>query len=72
MIGLFWSFREVQKLYAVIGALFFPLLALALLIFNGRAAWVGREFRNRPLTVVSLLGVLALFGWMALANVQTS
>jgi len=72
MIGLFWSFREVQKLYAVIGALFFPLLAFALLIFNGRSAWVGREFRNRPLTVVSLLGVLALFGWMALANIQTS
>lgn len=67
MIGLFWSFREVQKVYAVTGALFFPLLALALLIFNGRTSWVGRRYRNRPLTVISLLGVLAFFSWIAIA-----
>ena len=35
MLGLFMSFKEVRKLYAVIGALFMPLLALALLILNG-------------------------------------
>lgn len=72
MLGLLVSFREVQKLYTVSGALFFPLLALALLIFNGRSAWVGRQFRNRPVTVVALLGVLALFGWIALSGIQTT
>jgi Mn2+/Fe2+ NRAMP family transporter len=70
MLGLLVSFREVQKIYAVIGALFFPLLALALLVFNGRTAWVGRQFRNRPLTVVALLGVLALFAWIAIAGIK--
>src|SRR5690606_39426552 len=35
MAGLFGSFRDVQELYTVIGAGFFPLLALAGLIFNG-------------------------------------
>jgi len=72
MIGLFASFREVQKLYTVIGAYIFPLLALALLIFNGRAAWVGQRFKNRPLTTLALAGVLAFFSWLALANIESS
>jgi len=66
MLGLFWSFRDVQMLYAFIGALFFPVLALVLLIFNGRSQWVGEQFRNRPLTIVSLVVVLVLFSWMGL------
>jgi Mn2+/Fe2+ NRAMP family transporter len=70
MIGLFTSFREVQKLYTVIGALFFPLLALALLIANGR--WIAPAYRNRPATVVSLVGVLVLFAWIGIAGIRTS
>jgi Mn2+/Fe2+ NRAMP family transporter len=50
--------REVQKYYAVIGAGFIPLLALALLILNGRTRWVGQRFRNRPLTVTVLVAAL--------------
>jgi len=72
MIGLFSSFREVQKLYTVIGAYVFPLLALALLLFNGRSAWVGERFRNRPLTMVALAGVLVFFTWLAVANIEAS
>jgi hypothetical protein len=72
MIGLFASFREVQKLYTVIGAYIFPLLSLALLVFNGRSAWVGERFKNRPATVVALIGVLGFFTWLALANIQSS
>jgi Mn2+/Fe2+ NRAMP family transporter len=70
IVGLFHSFREVQKIYTVIGALFFPVLAVALLISNGR--WISIEYRNRPATVVALLGVLALFAWIAIAGIQTS
>jgi Mn2+/Fe2+ NRAMP family transporter len=61
LAGLFGSFREAQKVYAVVGALFIPLLALALLVLNGRTAWVGERFRNRPLTVLALVAALALF-----------
>ena len=60
------SFKEVQKLYAVIGAVFIPLLAVALLILNGKRAWVG-EFVNKPATVAMLtLSFLffGLMGWM--------
>ena len=65
MAGLFWRFQEIQKLYAIIGATFVPLLAIALLILNGRAEWVGERFRNRPATVVALLATLAFFIWIA-------
>ena len=64
MAGLFWSFQEIQKLYAVIGATFIPLLAIALLVLNGRADWVGERFRNGPATVVVLLATLAFFLWI--------
>jgi Mn2+/Fe2+ NRAMP family transporter len=71
MIGLFGSFREVQKIYTVTGAYLFPLLALALLVFNGRAGWVGERFKNRPATSIALVGVLAFFSWLAIANIQS-
>jgi hypothetical protein len=72
MLGLFLSFREVQKLYTVIGAYVFPLLALALLVMNGRATWVGGRLKNRPATVIALGGVLAFFTWLALANIEST
>jgi Mn2+/Fe2+ NRAMP family transporter len=64
MLGLFMTFRDVQQLYTVIGALFFPVLALGLLIFNSRSSWIGAEFRNRPITVVVLIGVLGFYTWL--------
>jgi Mn2+/Fe2+ NRAMP family transporter len=65
MLGLFASFREIQKFYTVIGAWFFPLLALVLLVLNGRAAGIGERHRNRPLTTAVLVAVLAFFSWLA-------
>jgi len=64
MLGLLMSFKEVQKLYAVIGAMFIPLLAIALLILNGKRTWVG-EFTNRPLNIILLLATLVFFASMA-------
>ncbi len=65
--GLFMEFKEVQKLYAVIGAAFIPMVAVALLILNSRYAWMG-QYRSRPLTVVSLLATVAFFGYIAWMN----
>ena len=66
MLGLFWSFQDIQKLYAIIGATFIPLLALALLALNGRSEWVGDRFKNRPTTTFVLLATLAFFAWIAI------
>jgi Mn2+/Fe2+ NRAMP family transporter len=70
MIGLFGSFRDVQQIYTFIGAYIFPTLALVLIVFNSRAAWVGQRFKNRPVTIVLLAAVLAFFTWMALENIE--
>ncbi len=59
------SFKEIQKLYAVVGAAFVPLLAIALLIMNGRSDWVGKNFRNRWPATLALTLTLAFFGWAA-------
>jgi Mn2+/Fe2+ NRAMP family transporter len=71
MLGLFASFREVQKIYTVIGAYVFPLLAILLLVLNGRAQWVGGH-KNRPVTVVALAGVIVFFTWLAVERIESS
>lgn len=65
MLGLFHSFREIQKLYAVVGAWFLPALTVSLLLLNGR---FNRALPNRPLTIAVLVMVLAFFSWVALRS----
>lgn len=60
MSGLFVGFTQMQKIYAILGALFIPMLAIVLLLLNGRADWVGR-YRNRPVTTAVLWLVLLFF-----------
>lgn len=69
MVGLFWRFDQVQKAYAIIGATFIPLLALVLLVLNGRTAWVGADDRNKPLTTAVLGGILVFFSWVTYRTV---
>jgi Mn2+/Fe2+ NRAMP family transporter len=70
MLGLFASFREVQKIYTFIGAYIFPTLALVLIVFNSRSAWVGQRFKNHPATIIVLAGVLVFFTWLAIENIE--
>jgi len=72
MAGLLFSFREMQKLYALTGLLFFPVLALALLVFNSRSSWIGAACRNGLLANIGLAGVLLLFVWIALAGIEAA
>lgn len=60
MLGLVVNFSMVQKVYAVFGALFMPMLALVLIRLNGKREWVNHS-KNRPLTVGILYGILFLF-----------
>jgi ammonia channel protein AmtB len=71
MLGLFASFRDVQQIYTFIGAYIFPALALVLIVFNSRSAWVGQRFKNHPVTMVLLAAVLVFFTWLAIENIQT-
>ena len=68
MLGLWVGFARMQKLYAIVGALFIPMLAIALLILNGRERWVGKHHKNRPVTSAVLVLILLFFltaGWLA-------
>ena len=47
LLGLGYDFQIVQKAYSVFGALVMPMVALTLLLLNGREAWVGQSLRNR-------------------------
>lgn len=63
------GFEHVIKWYSVIGALFIPMLALALLVLNGRAQWITPAYRNSRLTTVFLAGSVVFFvyvGWLAI------
>jgi len=64
MLGLWLSFKEIQKVYAIIGATFIPLLAVVLLILNGRRKWLG-DYRNQSASVLVLSFALIFFTWMA-------
>ncbi|MCK5148850.1 Nramp family divalent metal transporter [bacterium] len=67
MIGLGYKFVAVQKIYAVLGALVIPLLAILLLILNSRKKWM-YEHRNRPITIILLLATVVLFGYIGMPS----
>ena len=58
---LFFSVRNIQLAYSLLGALFMPLVAITLLIMNNRVAWVGTRFRNTWPFNVLLVVTLAIF-----------
>lgn len=58
------SLTWAVKAYGVFGALFMPLLALALLILLNRPQLIGAESRNRLLANLALVGVIIFFSWM--------
>jgi len=66
MIGLFFTYQEIQKIYTITGALFFPFLAFALLVMNGRSDWVGKKNKNKAITTLLLFGTLVFFSFVAL------
>tara|TARA_R110002072_G_scaffold173600_2_gene328254 strand:+ start:7611 stop:8939 length:1329 start_codon:yes stop_codon:yes gene_type:complete len=62
-LGLFVSFSRIQLAYAVVGAAFMPILAIALLFLNGSPKRIGEAGRNTPLATASLIAVVAFFVW---------
>jgi len=54
-------FKTMQKTYAVVGALCIPILAITLLLLNGRTKWVGARYRNSLWTSLVLIAALLFF-----------
>ncbi|MEX2315571.1 MAG: Nramp family divalent metal transporter [Pirellulales bacterium] len=57
------DFRAMQKSYAIVGALFVPMLAVVLLALNGRAAWVGQRYKNSWATTLILVATMLFFAY---------
>ncbi len=62
-LGLWSSFEQAQKLYAIFGALFMPMLALTLILMNGSKTRIPAAHRNPPLITLLLLSCLTFFLW---------
>ena len=69
-VGLMMTFQSAQKIYAIVGAIFVPMLALVLLVLNGRSDLVGRKNRNSILVSLLLICTLAFFALMAWFQIQ--
>jgi Mn2+/Fe2+ NRAMP family transporter len=68
---LLWTpVREVQLVYATLGAWFMPVVALTLLLMNNRVPWVGGAFRNSRILNVLLVLTLATFTYLALIGIR--
>jgi Mn2+/Fe2+ NRAMP family transporter len=66
-LPLLWlSVERAQLIYAVLGSLFMPLLALTLLLMNNRERWVGKGLRNGWVTNVVLVATLLFFSYIVL------
>lgn len=63
LVLLWFKLAQVQKVYAVLGAFFMPLLALTLLVMNNRRAWVGDDYRNGRLVNAVLAATLLFFAY---------
>ncbi len=59
-LGLIWSFTAMQRLYALVGAAFMPILAVVLLALTGSGRFVGAQ-RNRLATNLVLVAILLFF-----------
>jgi hypothetical protein len=64
LLGVFSGFWVIVRLFAFFGAWFFPVLAVVLLVFYGRRAWVGLVFRSGPAASLALAVVFGFFVWV--------
>ena len=60
--------RQIQLTYGIVGACFLPLLALTLLLLNGRGRWVGQQSRNPLWISIALAACLAFFAALPLLD----
>lgn len=64
LANLWMTVERVQLAYAVMGAMFMPLLAVTLLLLNGRTRWVGARFRNGVAFNAVLVVTVLLFAYV--------
>jgi Mn2+/Fe2+ NRAMP family transporter len=69
VLTLWFKVQSVQLVYAVLGSIFMPLLALTLILLNNRVQWVGREFRYKVFMNFILGAVLVFFAYIGITEI---
>jgi Mn2+/Fe2+ NRAMP family transporter len=64
LANLWLTVERIQLAYAVMGAMFMPLLAVTLLILNNQTRWVGERFRNTWWINAVLILTVLLFAYV--------
>jgi Mn2+/Fe2+ NRAMP family transporter len=64
LANLFLTVERIQLAYAVMGAMFMPLLAVTLLVLNNQTRWVGTGFRNAWWINAVLILTVLVFGYV--------
>ena len=72
LILLWQSVAQVQLTYAILGAMFMPLLAATLLIMNNRSDWVGGSFRSGWIINTVLVITLIFFAYTGGQKILTT
>ena len=65
------KFELIVKWYSIVGAMFIPILATALLGLNGHSRWITRPYRNSWFTSLVLVAALVFFliaGWFTIQS----
>jgi len=70
MIGLWFGFARMQKLYAIIGALFIPMLVVVLLLLNTRIKYIGKDHKYHAIASIVLIFILGFFIWVLWMIIQ--
>jgi Mn2+/Fe2+ NRAMP family transporter len=70
LVSLLGTVEKIQLAYAVMGALFMPLLAITLLILNNQTRLVGERFRSAWWINVVLIVTIVSFIYMGVRQLQ--
>ena len=70
IVGLWFGFARMQQFYAIIGAIFIPILAMVLLVLNGRAKYIGTRYKNNVITFAFLTIILVFFLWILFTTIH--
>ena len=66
IIGLWFSFQKIQLVYAILGAMFMPFMALSLLLLEKMVLKKHEKFRGRPWHIIAYILTLILFVYLGL------
>lgn len=70
IVALFTEFKELQKLYAVTGSLFLPILAIIIILLFAKRRDEKQKFEIKPISLLVLTITVLFFSWMSFKTIS--